>query len=368
MSKKLTAKDFISKASTVHAQKYDYSKVIYIDRNTEVCIICPIHGEFWQKPGNHLGGSGCYSCKAEKLSLLKRKWTDEEIVEISKNYKDIKDFYTNNIGCYRCAIKRGLLNKMTWLSKRYKEINRDTVIKESKKYGCRGDFCNYSHSHYIYALKHNMLDEMTWLKPKTNAHTDAHCIYVYIDEENKAAYIGQSLRPEDRDKEHRSNTKSTVYKYFVQIGKSVPKPIYLESNLQDKQAQIRENYWVNYYKCLGYKILNKAKTGLYCSSLGLCPTKWTKDRTFREARKCSSSGDFRKNNESAYQIACRKGWIVEFAEELGWKLRIKWNHKTCFYYASKCHNKTDFKNKYQTGYKYARIHKLLNKIPWDIQE
>lgn len=300
--------------------------------------------------------------------MLKSKWTDEEVIEISKNYKDINDFYTNNAGCYRRAIKRGLLNKMTWLPKRYKEINRDIVIEESKKYECRGDFCKSSHSHYTYARKHNMLGEMTWLKPKINTHANARCVYVYIDKENKAAYIGQSLRPEERDKEHRKDTKSTVYKYFNKIGKSIPKPIYLEYNLQDKQAQIQEGFWVNHYRALGYKILNKAKTGLCCSSLGFYPAKWTKDRTFREARKYSSSGVFRKNNEPAYQIACRKGWIVEFAEVLGWKLRIKWDHEACFYYASKCHNKTDFKNKYQSGYKYARMHKLLDKIPWGIQE
>ena len=27
-----------------------------------VCIICPIHGEFWQTPNNHLFGAGCPTC------------------------------------------------------------------------------------------------------------------------------------------------------------------------------------------------------------------------------------------------------------------------------------------------------------------
>ena len=32
-----------------------------------VCIICPIHGEFWQKPGKHLIKQGCPICKESHL-------------------------------------------------------------------------------------------------------------------------------------------------------------------------------------------------------------------------------------------------------------------------------------------------------------
>ena len=54
--------DFIAKAKEVHGDKYDYSKVEYADAFTKVCIICPEHGEFWQSPGNHLYGNGCPKC------------------------------------------------------------------------------------------------------------------------------------------------------------------------------------------------------------------------------------------------------------------------------------------------------------------
>jgi hypothetical protein len=40
----------------VHNNKYDYSKVEYINTNSKVKIICPIHGEFEQTPHNHLTG------------------------------------------------------------------------------------------------------------------------------------------------------------------------------------------------------------------------------------------------------------------------------------------------------------------------
>ena len=62
MSKKMTTEEFIAKAREVHGDKYNYSKVEYINRRTKVCIICPEHGEFWQAPNSHLNGRGCPKC------------------------------------------------------------------------------------------------------------------------------------------------------------------------------------------------------------------------------------------------------------------------------------------------------------------
>ena len=46
--KKTTTEEFIERARKVHGDKYDYSKVEYINSRTKVCIICPEHGEFWK--------------------------------------------------------------------------------------------------------------------------------------------------------------------------------------------------------------------------------------------------------------------------------------------------------------------------------
>ena len=56
--------DFIRKAKAVHGDKYDYSKVIYVNNKTKVWIICPIHGEFWQAPDKHIKcRQGCPKCR-----------------------------------------------------------------------------------------------------------------------------------------------------------------------------------------------------------------------------------------------------------------------------------------------------------------
>jgi hypothetical protein len=60
---KLDTKLFIINAKKIHGNKYDYSKVNYIDARTNIKIICPKHGEFEQSPNNHISKKqGCYDC------------------------------------------------------------------------------------------------------------------------------------------------------------------------------------------------------------------------------------------------------------------------------------------------------------------
>ena len=69
MSRKKTQDEFINEATTIHNGKYDYSNVEYVNTNVKVKIICPIHGEFEQKPYKHFQGQGCLLCAREKDSL-----------------------------------------------------------------------------------------------------------------------------------------------------------------------------------------------------------------------------------------------------------------------------------------------------------
>lgn len=83
--KRNNTNNFIKRASEKHKNKYVYSKVEYINNYTKVCIICPEHGEFWQKPNDHLRGVGCTLC-GQKYNR-----TELEILEILKNkYKKVE--------------------------------------------------------------------------------------------------------------------------------------------------------------------------------------------------------------------------------------------------------------------------------------
>lgn len=356
--KRLTKDDFVNRAIEVHGLKYDYSLVEYENLRKKVEIICPKHGSFWQSPAEHMRGFGCIACSIEERRYRHNKWNHLSVYEVAKKITTFKEFRELYPAAYTYARKNKMLDNFYWLKKERESWTMQSVIQESKKYTSRSEFNRNSSRAYYLALSNNLLDSMTWLVPKTNNYKDAHVIYSYIDETNKAIYIGQTLRPYDRDKEHRKSKKSTVNKYFSSIGVDIPKMNILETNLQDIESQIRENYWVEHYKNLGYKIINIAKTGYGSSSLGLARIKWTKSKIFKEASKYKSSGEFKKGSEPAYQIACRKKYIQEIADKFNWILRIKWNEETCLYYFLKCKSISDFKKKHSAGYKYA----IKNKI------
>ena len=75
----LTTQEFIERVRKIHGDKYDYSKVNYINNHTNITIICSIHGEFDQLPLNHLKGEGCYECGRVRTGDSKRVSVEESI-------------------------------------------------------------------------------------------------------------------------------------------------------------------------------------------------------------------------------------------------------------------------------------------------
>ena len=86
---------FISEAQMIHYDKYDYSKVEYVNAKTKVCIICPEHGEFWQTPHNHLQGQGCPKC-SPTLKLNKDVFIENSNKKHNGKYDYSKVKYINN--------------------------------------------------------------------------------------------------------------------------------------------------------------------------------------------------------------------------------------------------------------------------------
>ena len=90
-----TLDEWIDKAKKVHDNKYDYSKVNYTKSSNKVIIICPIHKEFIQIATQHIRGKGCPKCSGHYIPT-----TDEWIkkaVEIHGNkYNYSKTKYTKS--------------------------------------------------------------------------------------------------------------------------------------------------------------------------------------------------------------------------------------------------------------------------------
>jgi hypothetical protein len=89
---KSNTKEFIEKATIIHGDKYDYSKVNYINNKTKVIIICKLHGEFQQRPNNILLGQECIKCGYVNSANKNRKTLEEFIEKSTKIHGDLYDY------------------------------------------------------------------------------------------------------------------------------------------------------------------------------------------------------------------------------------------------------------------------------------
>jgi len=89
---KRTQNDFITEASIIHNEKYDYSLVKYTRTHNEVLVICKKHGSFSQTPKDHLQGSGCKKCATEIEHNKQRSNTEEFIEKAKIIHKNIYDY------------------------------------------------------------------------------------------------------------------------------------------------------------------------------------------------------------------------------------------------------------------------------------
>lgn len=109
--RRLTKAEFLSKARNVHGDKYDLSKVEFINTREKIIVICPKHGEFYPTANNFLQGSTCPFCKESKMEediarLLTEhniNFTREKTFEWLKNHINLRlDFYLPD---YNAAIE-----------------------------------------------------------------------------------------------------------------------------------------------------------------------------------------------------------------------------------------------------------------------
>lgn len=93
---KLTTEKFIEKAVAKHGDKYDYSLVNYTFAAQPVKIICKIHGEFYQRAGNHLHGQGCPECSKERPCDTMEEFIGKAVVKHGDKYDYSKVVYVHS--------------------------------------------------------------------------------------------------------------------------------------------------------------------------------------------------------------------------------------------------------------------------------
>ncbi len=167
--------EFILKANEIHCNKYDYSKVIYIDTSSKIIITCNKHGEFEQKPNNHLQGKGCAKCFFELNGDLKRKPREEFIKEAILIHGNKFD--------YSKVEYKNTSEEVKIICKEHGEFLQTPTIHLSSVYGCQKCSGNYT------------LTKEEFIKKAIEIHGD---IYNYTN----VNYINNSIPVEIECKTH----------------------------------------------------------------------------------------------------------------------------------------------------------------------
>lgn len=163
--KKLSKEEFVNRGNLIHNNKYDYTKVEYVNNVTNVCIICPEHGEFWMRPGNHLFGQGCPKCGIN-LRAKKRMSDVDEFVNKSNeiyggkyDYSKVEYCGTDTKVCIICP-EHGEFWQTPYhhingkvgcpkCSDNVRLTTEEFIRRAIKKHGCKYDYSNvdYKSSH-----------------------------------------------------------------------------------------------------------------------------------------------------------------------------------------------------------------------------
>lgn len=85
IKRRLTRDEAVQKFIQTHGNRYDYSRVCYVDYDTPVEIVCQEHQSFFQTPDAHIHGGGCHRCNCGQPS----KGETELFTELSE-YEPIR--------------------------------------------------------------------------------------------------------------------------------------------------------------------------------------------------------------------------------------------------------------------------------------
>ena len=80
----LTRKSAIILFKETHGDRFDYSKLEWVDYSTPIIVICPEHGEFETHPRSHLRrkSGGCNKCGNKSGKIKKMRWTEDEFIQL----------------------------------------------------------------------------------------------------------------------------------------------------------------------------------------------------------------------------------------------------------------------------------------------
>lgn len=156
--KRITINEIISRIKFKYGNKYDYSKVEYINMKTKINLICENNHSFYISPDNLLRGRGCSYCigRNDLVNDLEKFVKKSNLIHNQKyDYSKFKWINSKTIGIIICK-EHGEFNQTPnlHLSSGCKKCyhsslksNLNKFIKSTKN--IHGDFYDYSKVDYI---------------------------------------------------------------------------------------------------------------------------------------------------------------------------------------------------------------------------
>ena len=239
------------------------------------------------------------------------QYTYEICKELASKYNSRADFQIGCSGAYSQAARNGWLDDFTFNESKIK-WNKELILTECNKYKTNTNlFNNNKHAYdaYLRYKRKGLIsdDEINWdvrIKSQGDENEYIHSVYVY-DFGNNVAYVGRTINPKNRDRQHRRPHHAhgrkmigSVLKYSMESGIEIPEMKLLETDLNMQESCRQENFWLNEYKNRGYTMLNTGVTGEFVGSIGGFKNKWTKEKVIEYAKMFDSLAELYKSNQS----------------------------------------------------------------------
>ena len=286
-------------------------------------------------------------------------------------FKSRGEFRFGDSAAYYKSLNKGWIKDYTWFLSKFDAKSRakrkysdEEIEARARKFTRMIDFERKDNAAYNIAWKRHLLKKFNWLKYNVEAasrnYTD--CVYAYEFKRTKTAYIGRTISPKDRDRDHREPGDS-VYEYAKTHRVNVPPMKIIAKDFYANEGGQKECYFMEEYRKNGWKLLNKCKGGSlgtigsgrltkkFCISIAhkvkyiqdlvtgypsvyskLRQTRWLKECTWLEykrakkgtytkpqkemlaeiASRFKTRREFSNGASQAYRAAMKTGWIDEW--------------------------------------------------------
>ncbi len=176
---RLTNNEIIKSFKKCHGNKYDYSRVNYINNSFPVEIICSLHGAFFQSPYSHKNGANCHQCAFSEKSRGSHYTLDRLINDFKAihgdtyNYQKVKFERIDKLITILCKI-HGEFKQLPYIHKQGsgcptcagQNLDTNKVIEQFIE--AHGNKYDYSHVKYegvtnkvkINCYKHGLFEQL----------------------------------------------------------------------------------------------------------------------------------------------------------------------------------------------------------------